>query len=95
VVLDGSELLLNAVVSAELVLPTREVALPFYSNERMEHKMLNAVSDCLDHLPLIQKFQPSDFPSGLYSMLARNLQHNTSVSEKLTEHYCLLGCDTM
>lgn len=69
---DGSELLLNAAVSAELVLPTREVGLPCLSDERMAHKMLNAVSNCLDHLPLIQDFQPSDFPSGLYSILARN-----------------------
>jgi hypothetical protein len=79
---DGSELLLNAAVSAELVLPTREVALPCLSDDSMEQEMLNAVSDCLDHLPLIQEFQPADFPSGLYSTLARNLQHNTKVSEK-------------
>lgn len=76
---DGSELLLNAAVSAELVLPTREVGLPCLSEDRMTYKMLNAVSNCLDQLPLLEEFQPSDFSSGLYSILARNLQHNTLV----------------
>jgi hypothetical protein len=32
----------------------------------------------------MQEFQPSNFPSGLYSILARNLQHNTLVSEGKT-----------
>jgi hypothetical protein len=82
--LDGSELLLNAAVSAELVLPTREVALPSLSDETTAKKMFNAVSSCLDQLPLMQEFQPSNFPSGLYSILARNLQHNTLVSEGKT-----------
>jgi len=82
--LDGNELLLNAAVSAELVLPTREVALPCLSDETTAQKMFNAVSNCLDQLPLMQEFQPSNFPSGLYSTLARNLQHNTLVSEGKT-----------
>ena len=83
--LDGSELLLNAAVSAELVLPTRDVALPCLSDETTAQKMFNAVSNCLDQLPLMQEFQPSNFPSGLYSILARNLQHNTLVSEWMSE----------
>ncbi|KDR10847.1 hypothetical protein L798_14829 [Zootermopsis nevadensis] len=76
---DGSELLLKAAVSAELMLPTREVGLPCLSDDRMIHKMMNTVSNCLDHLPLMEEYKPSDFPSGLYSILARNLQHNTLV----------------
>ncbi|XP_069685271.1 meiosis 1 arrest protein-like [Periplaneta americana] len=76
---DGSELLLNAVVSAELVLPTRENVRSCTSNEKMAHEILNEMGDSLDRLPLIQEFEPSDFSSGLYSMLSRNLKH-TSVS---------------
>jgi hypothetical protein len=48
----------------------------------MAQEMFTAVSNCLDQLPLMQEFQPSNFPSGLYSILARNLQHNTLVSEE-------------
>jgi hypothetical protein len=50
----------------------------------MAQKMFNSVSNCLDQLPLMQEFQPSNFPSGLYSILARNLQHNILVSEGKT-----------
>jgi hypothetical protein len=81
---DGTELLLNAAVSAELVLPAREAGLPCLSDDRMTYKMMNAVSNCLEQLPLMEEFQPSDFPSGLYSILARNLHHNTLVSDRQT-----------
>jgi hypothetical protein len=58
----------------------REVGLPSLSDDMMAQKMFCAVSNCLDQLPLMQEFQPSNFPSGLYSTLARNLQQNTFVS---------------